>query len=69
MIAAHRRRHRRIFGVLAVVLPLLLLLALRARPRWPLLRASPAEVGESMDPDPSAGIEAVTLFQGNGAGG
>ena len=32
MITGHRRRHRRIFAALAILLPLLLWLALRARP-------------------------------------
>lgn len=35
MIAAHRRRHRRLLAVLAVLLPLLVWLAFRARPEWP----------------------------------
>jgi hypothetical protein len=35
VIAAHRRRHRRIMGLLALLLPLLLALALAARPPAP----------------------------------
>jgi hypothetical protein len=32
VISAHRRRHRRVWLVLAITLPILLWLALRARP-------------------------------------
>jgi hypothetical protein len=42
MIAGHRRRHRWIVALLAVALPLLLALALRARPAAPLQDALPA---------------------------
>jgi len=52
MIAAHRRRHRRVFVALALVLPLLLWLALLSRPRSaenpalpPGVTAAPADDG------------------------
>ncbi len=41
MIAAHRRRHRRLLLALAVLLPLFLWLALRARPDWPRAESLP----------------------------
>lgn len=69
MIAAHRRRHRAIFRALAVLLPLLLFLALRARPRWPRLEVSPPGVDEFKETNSGSRIEAVTLFRGNGVGG
>jgi len=44
MIAAHRRRHRLVWLALAIVLPLLLWSAVRARPERPLNRELPAGV-------------------------
>jgi hypothetical protein len=43
VIAAHRRRHRRAFVALALLLPLLLWLALRARPDLPVNPGLPPE--------------------------
>lgn len=41
MIAGHRRRHRLIWLLLAAAIPVLLWLAVSARPDWPL-DAAPA---------------------------
>lgn len=43
MIAAHRRRHHRIFVLLAALLPLLVALAIAARPAPPINLELPAE--------------------------
>lgn len=40
MIRALRQRHARIIGILAVVVPLLFLMALAARPNWPTQQVS-----------------------------
>jgi len=44
LIAAHRRRHRRIAALLALLVPLLLALALAARPAEPGNAELPAAV-------------------------
>jgi hypothetical protein len=49
MIAAHRRRHRRVMLLLAALLPLLLWLALRTRPAPPVNVALPAGVEKGAD--------------------
>jgi hypothetical protein len=49
VIAAHRRRHRRIFLLLALLLPLLVGLAVAARPEAPLNAELP--VGAPAFPD------------------
>ncbi len=54
MIAAHRARHRRIFLALALLLPILLFVALRARPRWPENATLPAGVESFADDAPGA---------------
>lgn len=36
MISAHRRRHRIVWLLLAAAIPLLLWLAVSARPEWPV---------------------------------
>jgi len=43
VIAAHRRRHARLFFLLALLLPLLLWLALAARPERPESGRLPAD--------------------------
>ena len=42
MIAAHRRRHRWIFALLALLLPLLVALAIASRPAPPVNAELPA---------------------------
>lgn len=49
MIAAHRARHRLVWLALAIALPLLLWLAVRARPERPLNRELPAGVDDFAD--------------------
>jgi len=49
MIAAHRRRHRRTMLLLALLLPLLVWLALRARPVTPINVALPAGIETGAD--------------------
>lgn len=49
MIAAHRGRHRLIWLLLAVGLPLLLWFAVRARPERPLNRELPPGSGSFAD--------------------
>ena len=61
MIASHRARHRRIFWTLAILLPVLLFLALRARPTWPRLESSPPEVDGFKEVDSRVEKEAVTF--------
>ena len=61
MIASHRARHRRIFWALAVLLPVLLFFALRARPTWPRLESSPPEVDGFKEVNSGAKKEAVTF--------
>ena len=61
MIASHRARHRRFFWALAILLPVLLFLALRARPTWPRLESSPPEVDGFKEVDFRVEKEAVTF--------
>ena len=61
MIASHRARHRRIFWALAILLPVLLFFALRARPTWPRLESSPPEVDGFEEVNSGAEKEAVTV--------
>lgn len=49
MIRGHRRRHLWAWLALAVTLPALVLLALRARPSWPVNPELPASVESSVD--------------------
>jgi len=42
MIASHRRRHRIVWLLLAAAIPLLLWLAVAARPEWPVEPAASA---------------------------
>ncbi|QQR75967.1 MAG: hypothetical protein IPJ17_10480 [Holophagales bacterium] len=49
MIRAHRDRHRRLFLLLALLLPVLLLAALRARPARPELDRPLAELPSSVE--------------------
>lgn len=49
MIAAHRRRHYWIFALLALLLPLLLVLAVEARPEVPRAEGLPAGVASFPD--------------------
>lgn len=49
MIAAHRARHRLIWLAMAAALPLLLWLALRARPERPLNRELPPGIDSFAD--------------------
>lgn len=50
MIRAHRDRHRRIFWLLALLLPALLAAALLARPGRPLLERPPAGIAGFREP-------------------
>jgi len=49
VIRSHRARHFWFVLALAVLLPLLVLLALRARPQWPANAELPAGVERSPD--------------------
>jgi hypothetical protein len=54
MIAARRRWHRRIFLLIAILLPLLLWRALEARSEWPTNPELPA--GAAISPDDGGGV-------------